>query len=301
MKGRVLAKLLTSAAVALIAIGCSNVSGPPAAISASEIAARDIALSIADPTSGTTQEMTDLGAFFYARGAARGLGIAPWSLFHGSDFAQYFTAGIESGKFTWNGTADDYEMSGTQSVTAGPISGSTDITLDVAFFTSSDASGTGVQIANPSAGLPSTIQSLTYKRQMTGTFSNSLSGLKRQLTSTSSFTVTGLNSGSLGFTVNGTKTSTFTNTYADGTTAKGTLTEAVNQFVVSAVLQASGSYLLTATGTITVTYSATITRADGTSVQVNKTATFTLNGQRTAHVDMDGTNADVDITTGATE
>ena len=50
-----------------------------------------------------------------------------------------------------------------------------------------------------------------------------------------------------------------------------------------------------------VRYTATVTLADGTTDQVQKTATCTLDGRQTAHVDMDGTDVDVDITTGATE
>jgi hypothetical protein len=97
-----------------------------------------------------------------------------------------------------------------------------------------------------------------------------------------------LNSGTLGFTVNGLKADTFTNRYADGSTVTGTLSETVKQLVVSAVPQSDRSDLVTATGAILVRYSATVTLADGTTNQVQKTATFTLDGRQTAHVDMDG-------------
>lgn len=133
------------AALALVAAGCGNMSGSLAGTN--QMAARDMAMSVADPSSGTTQELTDLGAFFFASGAAGGLGSAPWS----------------------------------------------------------------------------------------------------------------------------------------------------------AVLQPDGTYLVTATGTIMVSYAATITQADGTTTQVDKTATFTLDGQKTAHLDMDGTDVDVDVTTGETD
>ena len=97
--------------------------------------------------SGTTQEITDLGSFLYAHDTGRRLGGAPWSLFHAGDFALYFAQGIESGKFVWNPTANDYELSETPDVTAGPTSGSANIIIDVAFLSSSDASGTGEQIS----------------------------------------------------------------------------------------------------------------------------------------------------------
>src|SRR5208282_1133392 len=98
----------------------------------------------------------------------------------------------------------------------------------IALFTSSDASGTGEQVSGLSAGLPSTIHSLSYTRRMTGTLVNSHTGVQRQLASTSNFTVTGLSSGIPGFTVNGTKTVTFTDKYADGSMVTGTRSEAVN-------------------------------------------------------------------------
>jgi hypothetical protein len=283
----------------VIAVGCSSPTGSSASMN--EIAARDAALSIADPVSGTTQELTDLGSFFYAHDAAKRLGGAPWSLFHAGDFAFYFTEGIESGKFVWSSTANDYELSETPDMAAGPISGSANVIIDVALFTSSDGSGTGEQVSGLSAGLPSTIHSLSYTRRMTGTFVNSHTDVQRQLASTSSFTVTGLNSGTPGFTVNGTKSATFTNKYADGSMVTGTRSEAVDQLVVSAVPESDGSCLVTATGTIMVSCSATITLANGTSDNVQKTAIFTLDGRQTAHVDMGGTGVDVDITTGAAE
>ena len=113
------------AALALVAAGCGNMSGSLAGTN--QMAARDMALSVADPSSGTTQELTDLGAFLFATGAAAGLGSAPWSLFHAGDFGLYFTEGIESGKFVWSPTANDYELTETRVITVGSISGSADI------------------------------------------------------------------------------------------------------------------------------------------------------------------------------
>jgi hypothetical protein len=288
-------RFLAVAALALIAAGCANVTG--SSTNANMAAARDLAMSVADPTSGTTQEMADLGAFLFGPGA---LGPQPWSLFHSSDFALYLMDGVLSGKFVWNPSNNDYELSQTNTITAGPISGTATVSISLAFFTSADATGTGVQITIGQP-IPSTIHSLTYNRSLSGSFSNSLVGIERQLTSTSSFTVTGLNGTSAGFTVNGTKNVSFTNSYSDGRSISGTLTENVNNVVVTAVLQSDGSYLVSATGTILVDYSATLTSANGTTQQVIRTATITLNGQQMARVDMDGTEVDVDVTTGETD
>ncbi len=71
--------------------------------------------------------------------------------------------------------------------------------------------------------------------------------------------------------------------------------------MVSAAFQTNGTWLVAATGTISVDYSAAITQADGTTTQVSRTATITLNGQQTVEVDMDGTQVHVDMMTGEPE
>jgi len=286
MKAGIFVKGLAAVGCAMIAAGCANMLG--SSMSTSQVAARDLALSVADPASGTTQELTDLGGFLLGGGAVKGF----------DGFALYVMEGFAAGRFTWNPTANDYEATWTRSVMAGSVSGNATVTIDIAFFTSVDASGIGVQVTNPLAGLPSTIHSLSYRRELTGSFSNSVSGEQRQRTSASSFTVTGLSSG---FTVNGSTTVSFTDVSADHRTVTGTLIESINNLSVSTALQADGSVLVSAAGTIMVDYSATITKADGTTVQIQKTATVTLTGQKVAHVDMDGTDVDVDVTTGAME
>jgi len=291
-----LCRLLTAAGVALLAAGCAMTG---TSTNMNQVAARDLAVSVSDPTSGTTEEITDLGSFLFTEAA----GGRPWALFHAADFALFLTDGALANQLAWSSMNNDYELTRNRSVTAGSISGMADVTIAVAFFTSTDASGTGVQITPLTSGASTSfsgIHSLTYHRQMSGSFSNTASGLKRQLTSTSSFTVTNVNEPS-GFTINGTKTVSFDHTYPDGKTISGTINENVTNVVVTAVLQGDGTYLVTATGTIMVDYSATITQANGTTTQVSKTATITLNGQRIVHVDMDGTDVDVDMTTGEAE
>ncbi len=93
-KGILAAKCLAGAVSVLITAGCSSLAG--SAASPHGVAARDMALSIADPVSGTTQELTDLGAFLYGSDIAKRLDSAPWTLFHAGDFALYFVEGIES-------------------------------------------------------------------------------------------------------------------------------------------------------------------------------------------------------------
>jgi hypothetical protein len=283
-----LLRVLTVTAVVVLATGCANVTGT--STDTDEIAAKDLAMSVADPTTGTTQEMTDIGSCVFG---VWGAGPRPWSLFRASNFALY----LWNGNFTWNSTNNDYQLNEKSSAAT--------ISIAIAFFTSRDASGTGVEVAPLTTGATpfSSIHSMTYNRQIQGNFTNSFSHIQRQLNSTSTFTVTDLtmNGSSPGFTVNGTRTDNFTNKYTNGATVTGSLTENINNVVVTAALQSGGSYLVTATGTIQVDYSATITRANGTTVTVSHTATITLNGQETVYVNMDGALCKVDMTTGETE
>ncbi len=293
---RALAGAVAASAV-LMAAGCANVG--TTSVNVNQIAARDLAASVTDPTTGTTEEMTDLGSFLFPEA----LGGQPWSLFHASDFALFLTDGVLSQAFLWNAANADYELSETRTISAGPITGTAAVTIAVAFFTSTDASGTGEQIAPLTSGAApfSGVHSLTYNRQISGTFKNSLSGVGRQHSSKSAYTVTGLNGATPGFTITGMKTVSFTDSYPDGKSIAGTITETVNNVAVTAVLQSDGSYLVTATGTILADYSATITDANGTTTQVSRTATITLNGQQTVHIDMDGTEVDADLSTGEIE
>lgn len=305
-----LLRILAVAALVVLATGCSipGTSTNTTNATAVQIAAKDLAMSIADPTTGTTQEITDLGSCFFG---AWGLNPVPWSLFRASNFALYlYSDGFLSKKLVWNSTNNDYEFTESRTVTAGPISGTAKtLTIAVAFFTSTDASGTGVQIdpLTPDTTPFSSIHSITYSRQLQSNFTNSTTGVQRQLSSTTSFTVTNLTvTGSTpGFSVTGTRTDNFTDTYSNGTTVKGSFTETIGSsatpIVVTAVLQSNGSYLVTATGTIQVAYTATITQANGTTSTVSNTSTITLNGKETVYINMNGTRCSVDMTTGETE
>ena len=142
-------------------------------------------------------------------------------------------------KHSFKSTTEEWTYEYEGKTSAGLISGNANMTIGVACFTSNGSDGPGISISDPSDGFPSTIRSLSYKRQISGTFANAHTDVQRRLTSTSSFTVTGLNSGTLGFTVNGITQATFTNTYADGSVVNGTLSQTVNKLVVSAVPRAT--------------------------------------------------------------
>jgi hypothetical protein len=268
-----------------------------------QIAAKDLAMTVADPTTGTVQEMTDIGS---ALGAGE-MG-SHWSLHGSSDFALYLADGLRSGQLAWNSTNNDYELNRSRSITAGAFTGSSTVSLSLAFLMSTDGSGTGILVSPLTSGgaALSSIHSIAYKRHLLADFTNSVSHVERKTDSASSFLVTALTVGGSnpGFTMSGSKTVAFTHIYSDGTTVAGNLSQTISNsspVVVTAVLQSDGSYLVTETGTIQVSYDATITKADGTTSTVSHTATITLDGTKTVHVDMDGTEVDADTTTGETK
>jgi hypothetical protein len=296
-------KILAAAAIVLLAAGCSVAPGATSGSSTNQIAAKDLAMTVADPTTGTVQEMTDLGS---ALGAGE-MG-SRWSLYGASGSVLYLEQGLRSGQLAWSSANNDYELNLSRSITVGAFTGSATVSISVAFLTSTDGSGTGIQVSPLTSGAAtlSSVHSIAYKRHLQADFTNGVTHVERKSDSTSSFVVTALTVGGSnpGFTLSGSKTVAFTHIYSDGTTVIGNLSQTISSsspVVVSAVLQPDGSYLVTATGTILVSYDATITKADGTTSTVTHTATVTLDGQKTVHVDMDGTEVDVDSTTGETE
>ncbi len=307
MKRAHIVRALTVAAVVLLAAACSVAPVAPGASSGSDtkqIAAKDLATTVADPTTGTVQETTDLGSVFLGAWA---LG-SRWPLHGGSDFALYLADGLRGGQLAWSSVNSDYELNRSRNITAGAFTGSSTVSLSIAFLASTDGSGTGTQVSPLTSGGAqlSSIHSIAYKRNLQADFTNSTSHVESKTDSTSSFLVTALTVGGSdpGFTLSGSKTVDFTHIYANGTTVVGSLSQTIassSPVVVAAVLQSDGSYLVTDTGTIQVSYNATITKADGTTSTASNTATVTLDGQKTVHVDMDGTQVDVDSTTGEPE
>jgi hypothetical protein len=298
-------RILAAAAIVLLAAGCSVAPGATSGSGVNQIAAKDLATTIADPTTGTVQEMTDLGSAFFGIWA---LGLQSRSLERAPGLALFLEEGLRGGQLAWSSANSDYELNLSRSITAGAFTGSATVSISVAFLTSTDGSGTGIQVSPLTSGAAtlSSIHSIAYTRHLQADFTNSVTHVERKSDSTSSFVVTALTVGGSnpGFTVSGSKTVAFTHIYSDGTTVIGNLSQTISSsspVVVSAVLQSDGSYLVTATGTILVSYDATITKADGTTSTVSHTATVTLDGQRTLHVDMEGTEVDADTTTGETE
>jgi len=282
----------------LAAAGCSGVWNPAGA------AVLDIATTLADPTNGISQEIADIGAFvFESSAASRALPDArsrtiPFS----AGPVLYMRDRFDQGKFIWNPSAGAYEVTETSlPVSAGDVSGTlTSINFSVSFFTSGDASGTGVQLIDPSAGLASsagTVRSMKYRREVSGTVADSRTGVTRAFSAATDLTVRWGDGTSL--SVEGTHTRTFTHSFPDGRTASGTISLTVPpDLAVAWEQRADFSYMVIEDGSITGTYDATVSRADGTTQDLAKATGMEFDGSETATVSVVGLSVRVNLLTG---
>jgi hypothetical protein len=170
----------------------------------------------------------------------------------------------------------------------------------VSFFTSGDASGVGVQLIDPSAGLASSagiIRSMKYHREVSGVVADSRIAVTRAFSATTDLTVRWGYGGSL--SVEGAHGRTFTHSFPDGRTASGTISLSVpRDLAVTWKQRADFSYMVTEDGTITGTYDATVSLADGTTQEMTKTTSMEFNRSETASVSVVGLSVRVNLLTG---
>jgi len=264
----------------------------------------DIATTLADPTNGISQEIADIGAFvFESTAASKALPEARYrTMTFSAGPLLYMRDRFDQGKFIWNPSAGAYEVTETSlPVSAGDASGTlTNIYFTVSFFTSGDTSGTSVQLTNPSAGLASnagTVRSMKYHREVSGTVTDSRTGVTRAFSAATDLTVRWSDGASL--SVEGTHTRTFTHSFPEGRTASGTISFTVPpDLAVSWKQRADFSYMVIVDGTIICTYEATVSRADGTTQDITKTASMEFDRSETAFVSVVGLSVRVNLLTG---
>ncbi|MBE3064327.1 MAG: hypothetical protein IMZ69_04840 [Spirochaetes bacterium] len=266
----------------------------------------DIATTLADPTNGISQEIADIGAFVFESTAAskalpearsRTMTFSVGPVLHMRDR-------FDQGKFVWNPSAGAYEVTETSlAVSAGDVSGTlTSINFSVSFFTSGDASGTGVQLIDPSSDLASnagTVRSMKYHREISGTVTDSRTGVTRAFGPPAATDLTVRWGAGTSLSVDGTHTRTFTHSFPDGRTASGTISLTVPpDLAVSWEQRPDFSYMVIEDGTITGIYDATVSRADGTTQDMEKTAGMEFDRSETATVSVVGLSVRVNLLTG---
>ena len=157
------------------------------------------------------------------------------------------------------------------------------------FFTSSDATGTGVELTDPAAGLASgagTIRSLKYHRQLSGTLTNSYNGVSRDFSAQTDLTARWSDGTSL--SVEGTHTRTFTHSFPGGRTASGTISLEITALPTSWEQLGDFSYFVTAEGIITGVYDATVDRPDGSSQALTRAGLIEFDSGEAATVSIMG-------------
>jgi hypothetical protein len=284
-------------AAVLAAWGCAGGVNP-----AGE-AVLDLATTIADPTNGINQEITDIGAYVFASTAGlKGSGIAgAKGVTFPDSFVLYMRDRLKQGSFNWNTTSGAYELTETSiPISAGDVSGTiSSLELTVTFFTSSDVTGTGVELTDPAAGLASgagTIRSLRYHRQLSGTLTNSYNGVSRDFSAQTDLTARW--SGGTGLSVDGTHTRSFTHSFPGGRTASGTISLEIIALPTSWEQLGYFSYFVTAEGIITGVYDATVDRPDGSSQALTKTGFIEFARTEFATVSVIGLSVRVNLISG---
>ena len=286
--------------ILLAAAGCSGGLNP-----AGE-AVVDIATTLADPTNGISQEIADIGAFvFESTAASKALPEARYrTMTFSAGPLLYMRDRFDQGKLVWNPSAGAYEVTETSlPVSAGDASGTlTTIYFTVSFFTSGDTSGTSVQLTNPSAGLASnagTVRSMKYHREVSGTVTDSRTGVTRAFSPPATTDLIVRWSDGASLSVEGTHSRTFTHSFPDGRTTSGTISLTVPpDLVVSWAQHPDFSYIVVEDGTITGTYDAIVSRADGTTQDMTKTTSMEFDRSETAFVSVVGLSVRVNLLTG---
>jgi hypothetical protein len=230
--------------------------------------AKAIAAEIADPSSGVTQEIADLGACLFGEPAVKG----PVAR------AARFLAG-HLGEFQWNAETGAYER--TRLVFDLVLENRTvhvaRVFVSMRFFTSTDGTGTPFQ---PVLGvaLDPNVHSIRWHREVTGTAEHTLSGAVSGFSAESGLLYSQIDTAAGTVTVDGTHSRSFTRTFDTGRTVEGTVSYILSGLqVVRDPVTGSLSWA----GTLQFEYDATVTRPNGTQVQRQRSGEVSFDGSST--------------------
>jgi hypothetical protein len=265
------AGLLAAAGLLAVLAGC-QLGGVPAAEAED---AKAIAAEIADPSSGVTQEIEDLGAYLFGEPAAKG----PVSR------AARFLAG-HLGEFQWNAETGAYERTREvfDLVLENRVVHVARVFVSVKFYSSADGSGEPFQpVLGPA--LDSNVHSIGWHREVTGTAEHTLSGAVSGFSAESDLLYSSIDTAAGTVTVDGTHGRSFTRTFENGRTVEGSVA-----YVLSGleVVRDPVTGTLSWAGTLQYDYDATVTRVNGTQVQRTRSGTVAFEGSSTFTVTTDG-------------
>jgi hypothetical protein len=259
-----LAGLLAAAALLATLAGC-QLGGISAAESED---AKAIAAEIADPSSGVTQEVQDLGTYLFGEPAAKGPVARA---------ARFLTGHL--GEFHWNAETGAYER--TREVFDLVLENRTvhvaRVFVSVRFFTSTDGTGTPFQPVL-GATLDPNVHSIRWHREVTGTAEHALSGAVSGFSAESDLLYSSIDTAAGTVTVDGTHSRSFTRTFDTGRTVEGTVSYTLSGLEI---VRDPATRSLSWGGTLHYEYDATVTRPDGTQVERQRTGEVSFEGSST--------------------
>ena len=272
-----------SAALAVIAIGCQLAGSTTSSDGPTD--ADTVAAAVADPTNETTQEGVDVGSYVFGAGTV-----------DSSTDALYFSGDLAN--FVWNPATLAYERTRTNFTITLPYRTVqvSSVFVQIRFFTSSDASGTGYGPFTLTSGLDPAVHSLTYYRTISGTTTNTSTGTTSVFSGTSNLTYANINTTAHTVTVSGTHSRSFTRTYANGRVVQGTISDTLNSLVIT---YNPSTHVFTWTGSLSYVYQANVTRSNGTQVSRQSSATINFSGSSIFVVDIDGVQYDFSVLDGS--
>lgn len=247
--------------------------------------AEEVADSVANEESGATAELLELSNLLIEDPKENKSTI-------------YISAnlGVLNAEFEWNNDEKQYEYisegSIDVSVDTAYIGGViTDCKVTLKFFTSTDASGEGVQLTDMT--IDESIHSLKYSRIYDAKITNSYRNIERNLQMTTDITITGINDETEGIIINGSRTENI-NVDTGYRTGSWSISYNFNSIEINKKIDEDTIYT-TYKGSISINFNGTYTGLLG-QITINKDATLFFDRSRKVTISIDDNTVIVDIT-----
>ncbi|URA10462.1 hypothetical protein [Thermospira aquatica] len=288
MKGTKIFLFVGVIAATLLFFGCSM--DEELSDSEAEFLASQIADSVANPESGSCAELNTV---------AMATTTNTNSTVH-TTIVFTFTNGSDSTRFSWDSTTNGYKRTASNvsvSVNGGQVTGTiSSFSSRIWFYTSLDATGTGVQLVWPyTMAANSSVKSARVERNYVASLENNWNGATRTIQVNAKYTVTGINDSVDGVIVNGTRTATGT-FERDVFSGNFTITHTFNN-VTAIRTNINGTNCTVYDGDVTIHLTGT-TKGPRRTRNYDVTTTAHFNRTRQVTVSVENKTVTVDIVTG---
>ncbi len=255
-----------------------------------EFLASQMADSVANPESGSCAELNTV---------AMACNTNTNSTIH-TTIVFTFTNGSDPSRFSWDSSTNCYKRSVSNvsvSVNGGQVTGNiTSFSSRIWFYTTTDATGTGVQLNWPYTMVSnSSVKSARVERNYNASLQNNWNGATRTIEVKATYTITGINDGVEGVTVNGTRTAsgTFSRNVFSG---NFTITHTFNN-VTAIRTNINGTNCTVYDGNVTIRLTGTV-NGPRRSKDYDVTSTVHFNRTRQVTVSVENKTVTIDIVTG---